>query len=291
MMTLGWRPALRPSRITCRSHPASSSASRMCWEMKWRSLSGSMRRCTWPRCACIRRRKSAARTTCCVFSTKFNKDASRATRSSASDCGRIPHPSGRMIPSTKSEVMRKLIMWNLITLDGMFEGSQPWDLQFHEYAWGDELRDFSLEQGQEAGALLFGRRTYEGMAAYWSEATDEIADFMNAVPKYVVSRTLEDADWANSTLVKDDVVGAVSRLKEQEGKDLFVFGSAELSDTLLRHGLFDELRIGLVPFVLGDGSPLFKQGFGPSRLALRQTRPLGDRCLLLVYEPMRAGDS
>ena len=187
--------------------------------------------------------------------------------------------------------MRKLIMWNLITLDGMFEGSQPWDLQFHEYAWGDELRDFSLEQGQEAGALLFGRRTYEGMAAYWSEATDEIADFMNAVPKYVVSRTLEDADWANSTLVKDDVVGAVSRLKEQEGKDLFVFGSAELSDTLLRHGLFDELRIGLVPFVLGDGSPLFKQGFGPSRLALRQTRPLGDRCLLLVYEPMRAGDS
>jgi dihydrofolate reductase len=181
--------------------------------------------------------------------------------------------------------MSKLIMWNLITLDGMFEGPQPWDLDFHEYAWGDELERFSLEQAAEVEGLIFGRRTYEGMAAHWSTAEGEIADFMNAVPKYVFSRTLDRADWANSTLVKEDAGDAVARLKEQPGKDLFVFGSADLSATLIRHGLFDEYRIGLVPVTLGKGSPLFKPDSEHLRLQLQQSRPLGERCLLLRYRP------
>jgi dihydrofolate reductase len=181
--------------------------------------------------------------------------------------------------------MGNLIMWNLMTLDGMFEGPQPWDLEWHEYAWGDELKRFSLEQGREAEALLFGRRTYEGMAAHWPTATGETADFMNAVPKYVFSRTLEHADWANSTLVKEDAGKAVARLKEQPGKDLFVFGSADFSATLIRHGLFDEYRIGLVPVTLGEGSPLFKPDSERRRLQLLQSRPLGERCLLLRYQP------
>lgn len=181
--------------------------------------------------------------------------------------------------------MGKLVMWNLMTLDGMFEGAQPWDLDWHEYAWGDELERFSLEQGREAEALLFGRRTYEGMAAHWPTATGEIAEFMNALPKYVFSRTLERADWANSTLVKEDAAKAVARLKERPGKDLFVFGSADLSATLIRHGLFDEYRIGLVPVTLGEGSPLFEPGSEPLRLRLLQSRPLGERCLLLRYQP------
>jgi dihydrofolate reductase len=125
--------------------------------------------------------------------------------------------------------MGKLIMWNLMTLDGMFEGPQPWDLDFHEYAWSDELERFSHEQGREVDALLFGRRTYGGMAAHWSTARGETAELMNEVPKYVFSRTLERADWANSTLVKEDAGRAVARLKEQPGKNLFVFGSADLS--------------------------------------------------------------
>jgi len=123
------------------------------------------------------------------------------------------------------------------------------------------------------------------MAAHWPTATGEIADFMNAVPKYLVSRTLERADWANSTLVKEDAGKAVARLKEQPGKDLFVFGSADLSATLIRHGLFDEYRIGLVPVTLGEGSPLFKPDSEPLRLQLLQSRPPGDRCLLLRYQP------
>lgn len=181
--------------------------------------------------------------------------------------------------------MGKLVMWNLMTLDGMFEGPTPWHLEFHEYAWCDELRDFSLEQGREVEALLFGRRTYEGMAAYWKAATGEIADFMNAVPKYVFSRTLASADWTNSTLVKEDAEKVVARLKEQSSKDLFVFGSADFSATLTQHGLFDEYRIGLVPVTLGQGNPLFKSGSWPLRLQLLETRPLGDRCLLMRYQP------
>lgn len=181
--------------------------------------------------------------------------------------------------------MSRLIMWNLITLDGMFEGPKPWDLRSHEYAWDDELERFSLEQAHEVGGLIFGRRTYEGMAAHWTAASGETADFMNRVPKYVFSRTLDRADWDNSTLVKDDAASAVARLKAQTGKDLFVFGSADLSATLIRHGLYDEYRIGLVPVTLGEGNPLFKPDSEPLKLRLVESRPLGPRCLLLRYQP------
>lgn len=185
--------------------------------------------------------------------------------------------------------MRKLIMWNLMTLDGLFEGAKPWDLEWHDYAWGDELARFSVEVMRSAGALVFGRRTYEGMAAHWPTAKGEVADFMNALPKYVFSRTLERADWANTTLVKEDAGTAVARLKEQSGEDLLVVGSADLSATLIRHGLFDEYRIGLVPITLGEGTRLFKPGSEPLKLRLLQSRPLGDRCLLLRYQPASAG--
>lgn len=186
--------------------------------------------------------------------------------------------------------MAKLIMWNLMTLDGMFDGPQPLNLDWHEFAWSDELHEFSLDQGREAGALLFGRRTYKGMAAHWSAAQGETAEFMNAVPKYVCSRTLERADWANSTVVKEDAGKAVAQLKEQTKKDVFVLGSADLSATLIREGLFDEYRIGLVSTTLGEGSPLFKKDSKPPRLQLVQSRPLGERCLLLRYQPAVAAD-
>src|SRR5690349_9005188 len=132
--------------------------------------------------------------------------------------------------------MRKLVMWNLQSLDGCFEGTKPWDLDFHETAWGDELERFSIDQLQEIGALLFGRLTYQGMADYWSAAKGEIADLMNAVPKVVFSRTLDTAPWANTRLVKGDAGDAVAELKRTPGKDLFVFGSARLSASLMGRG-------------------------------------------------------
>jgi dihydrofolate reductase len=100
--------------------------------------------------------------------------------------------------------MRKLIMWNLLTVDGYFEGAKSWELDWHEYVWGDELERLSIEQLGSADMLLFGRVTYEGMAAHWPTAQGEVAAFMNSLPKIVFSRTLVSPSWANTTLVKED---------------------------------------------------------------------------------------
>ena len=179
--------------------------------------------------------------------------------------------------------MRKLIMWNLLTLDGLFEGPRKWDLGFHEEVWGEELERFSIEQLKSIGMLLFGRVTYEGMAAHWSTAKGEIAEFMNSVPKVVFSRTLDRAEWNNTRLVKDGAEEEVSRLKQQPGKDLFIFGSADLSSTLARRGLFDEYRLCVVPVVLGEGTPLFKPGPDQLRLKFLEATALKTGGVILRY--------
>lgn len=186
--------------------------------------------------------------------------------------------------------MRKLIIWNLMTLDGYFEGKSPWDLGFHERVWGDELRAYSLEIGRQADLLVFGRKTYEGMAAYWIDATEEleIKAYMNAIAKIVVSRSLDRADWNNTRIVRD-VVGEITTLKAQPGKDIFVFGSAELTDSLLKAGLVDEIRLCIVPVVLGGGNPHFKPAETPRVFTLLETRPLKTGGVILRYAPALAG--
>jgi dihydrofolate reductase len=184
---------------------------------------------------------------------------------------------------------RQVIVWNLITLDGFFEGARSWDLDFHEHAWGEELQRFSLQQLDEADLLLFGRVTYEGMASYWPSARGETAERMNRIPKMVFSSTLECAEWSNTTLVSDCVTGEVARLKEQPGKDIIVIGSAALSATLMEHGLIDEYRLGLAPVVLGNGTPLFKPSCGKTAMELLEARPLKSGCVLLRYRPERDG--
>jgi dihydrofolate reductase len=184
---------------------------------------------------------------------------------------------------------RRLILWDLITLDGYFEGAEKWDLAWHETAWGPELEAFSLEQADEVGKLLFGRVTYKGMAAHWTKAEGAIADFMNGVPKVVFSRTLAGADWENTRLVGSDASEEVRRLKAEDGDgELFVFGSADLSSSLLDAGVVDELRLGLVPVVLGNGTPFFKRRHAPINLEHVGTRQLGARCTLLRYRPAAA---
>jgi dihydrofolate reductase len=178
-------------------------------------------------------------------------------------------------------------MWNLVTLDGYFEGKKSWELDWHEVVWGDELERFSIEQLRSADLLLFGRVTYEGMAAYWRTATGEVADLMNALPKVVFSRTLQQADWANTTLVKDDAAGAVRKLKERGDRDMFVFGSADLSATLANEGLFDEYRLAVVPVVLGSGKSLFGRNLSRQRLTLLESRPLSSGAVILRYAPDR----
>lgn len=179
--------------------------------------------------------------------------------------------------------MRKLIMWNIITLDGYFEGNENWELPFHNVVWGKELEKLSLEQLYAADYLIFGRVTYEGMAAHWSQAKGEIADLMNKIPKLVFSRTLKSAEWNNSTLIRENASMEISRLKEQNGGDLYVFGSANLSETFVNEHLFDEYRIGIAPVILGSGRPLFRQGLSSSNLKLASTQQISTGGVVLKY--------
>ncbi|MGA9752706.1 MAG: dihydrofolate reductase family protein [Acidobacteriota bacterium] len=181
--------------------------------------------------------------------------------------------------------MRKLIMWNLVTLDGCFEGAESWALDWHRQVLDDEFERFALDQLRSADGLVFGRVTYEGMAAYWRTAEGEVARFMNALPKVVVSRTLEMADWENARLVRGDAASAVRELKEQGDGNLFVFGSASLSATLIRGGLFDEYRLLVVPVVLGEGRHLFEGGPPRRRFRLLRSRAFASGGVLLCYAP------
>ncbi len=181
--------------------------------------------------------------------------------------------------------MRRLIMWNMVTLDGYFEGPTSWDIGWHEYVWGEEWEQLSIEQSKSIGLLLFGRVTYEGMARYWSSATGEIADFMNSIPKVVFSRTLGKAEWSNTRLVKTNAEEEVATLKEQPGQDLFIFVSANLSSTLMRRCLIDEYRLGLNPLILGGGNPLFKPSPERMKLRLMEARALKSGVVILRYKP------
>lgn len=174
-------------------------------------------------------------------------------------------------------------MWNFITLDGYFEGNQNWDLSFHDTIWGPELEKLSLEQLHSADYLIFGRVTYEGMAAFWSEEKGEIAELMNRIPKLVFSTTLNSVDWNNSTLIHENASAEIKRLKEQEGKDMYVFGSATLSETFINDNLFDLYRIGIAPVLLGSGRPLFRPGISSRKLALVDSQPLQAGGIVLTY--------
>jgi dihydrofolate reductase len=153
--------------------------------------------------------------------------------------------------------------------------------------WGEELEQLSKEQLRSADMLLFGRVTYQGMAGYWSSEKGEIGDFMNNMPKVVFSRTLEKADWKNTRLVKENAEQEVAKLKEQPGKDLFIFGSANLSSTLTQHRLIDEYRLGVNPVILGAGNPLFKASPNRMKMKLLEARPLKSGCVILRYQAER----
>ncbi|HSN73317.1 MAG TPA: dihydrofolate reductase family protein [Steroidobacteraceae bacterium] len=185
--------------------------------------------------------------------------------------------------------MRKLIVWNLVSLDGFFEGPEPWAIDWFDTVWGEELERFSLDQARTADTLLFGRVTYEGMATYWRSATGAIADFMNGVEKIVFSRTLSATDWENSRLAVGDAAEEVARFKGEAGRDILVFGSSQLVHTLLEAGLVDEIRLGVTPLILGAGTPLFKPRAERIRIRLLESRPLESGCVILRYDLRDSG--
>lgn len=175
-------------------------------------------------------------------------------------------------------------MWNVVTLDGYFEGKKPWDLDFHQTVWGDELEAYVNEQLKTIDTLVFGKDTYEGMADYWSKEEGETAEYMNKLPKIVCSTSLEAAEWNNSRVVKD-ALDEIPKLKQQGDVNMFVFGSGDLSVSLIKAGLFDEFRLCVAPVVLGEGKRLFSEGLPCQKLELLQERPLQSGGVILMYAP------
>lgn len=184
--------------------------------------------------------------------------------------------------------MRELIAWDMLSLDGYFETT---DRGIDWFAFDEQLERYILDTQAEAGTVLFGRRTYEMMRDYWPSAEGPIADFMNRVPKVVASTTLGDPGWSNVTVVRDDVPAAVAELKRAPGGTIFVFGSAGLTDSLLRYGLVDELRIGISPILLGDGARMFRRGGIRRPLRLTWSRTFGSGLVVLHYRPAAAAET
>ena len=188
--------------------------------------------------------------------------------------------------------MGKLVISENVSLDGVIEdptGAEGLSVGgwFWEIDRGEDGERFTLDKTLGAEALLLGRRTYGFFAATWPSRSGELADRMNSLPKYVVSSTLEDPDWNNSTLLTGDVVDEISRLKQELDGEIVVLGSPQLARTLIENDLVDELRLMTYPVVLGAGARLFGETSEKKFMRLVDTQTVGDGIAILTYEPLR----
>src|SRR5438552_14696776 len=189
--------------------------------------------------------------------------------------------------------MGRIVVSEFVSLDGVMEA--PGGGEGYKHAgWtfkinrGEEGDKFKLDETLGTEALLLGRVTYEGFAAAWPSVKGEFADKFNSMPKYVVSSTLEEPEWNNSTVLKGDVVEEVRRLRQRLGGNIVVHGSAQLVQTLVEHDLVDELRLMVFPVVLGTGKRLFGDTSDQKPLRLVNSKTVGDGVAILVYEPASA---
>jgi dihydrofolate reductase len=188
--------------------------------------------------------------------------------------------------------MRKIIVSEFVSLDGVMEGPGPvdefklagWTMPY----WNEEIGKSKFDELFASDTLLLGRVTYQGFAAAWPSRTDEagFADRMNSLPKFVVSTTLQKVEWNNSRLIKENVAEEISKLKQQPGHDILIAGSGALVHTLMQHDLIDEYRLLVYPVVLGSGKRLFKDGSNTT-LRLVETKTLSSGVVLLCYQPDR----
>jgi dihydrofolate reductase len=181
----------------------------------------------------------------------------------------------------QENIMRKVVVTEFVSLDGVMEEPR-WTFKY----WNDEIAKFKGEESSASDALLLGRVTYQGFAAAWSGSKAEGADYFNSVRKYVVSTTLDKVEWNNSTLIKDNIVEEITKLKEQDGQDIAVHGSATLVQTLMQHDLVDRYRLLVYPVVVGKGKRLFKEGT-TATLKLLESQSFSSGVVALVYEPDR----
>jgi dihydrofolate reductase len=189
--------------------------------------------------------------------------------------------------------MGKIVVTEFISLDGVIEAPGgdygfargPWTFSFDR---GQDGNRFKVEELQEAEVQLLGRKTYDGFAAAWPEREDEFgfAEMMNSMPKYVVSNSITDPTWNNTTVISGDVVRGIAELRDQTKGVILVAGSGQLVNTLLANDLVDELRLMLFPVVLGTGQKLFTDADQAKTLRLTDSKPVGpDGVIILTYEP------
>ncbi len=183
--------------------------------------------------------------------------------------------------------MSKLIFFNMVSIDGFFEGKNK-ELDWHII--DEEFNEFAIEQLNSADRLIFGRKTYEGMANYWTSeralSNDPmITKRMNEISKNVFSKKLVEVNWKNTNLFKNSVFNVVSDLKEKSSKNVLVLGSANLSETLTKDGLIDLYRIMINPIILGKGNPLFPNLDTQLKLKLVNSRTFDSGNVLMEYEP------
>ncbi len=178
--------------------------------------------------------------------------------------------------------MRNIVVTEFLSLDGVME-APAWTSPY----WNDEIAQFKGEESEASDALLLGRGTYEGFAAAWPDSTDEGAPYFNNVRKYVVSTTLKQVTWNNSVLIKGNLVEEMTRLKQQDGRDIIVHGSATLVQALMQHNLVDRYRLLVYPVVLGQGKRLFEAG-STTTLKLVESRAFSGGVVGLIYEPERS---
>jgi dihydrofolate reductase len=188
----------------------------------------------------------------------------------------------------------RIVVSQFVTVDGVFEdpgGSEKferggWAFQFERGPEGDK---FKLDEVMASEALLLGCVTYEGFAEAWPSRTGDFADKFNGMRKYVVSSTIGEPEWNNTTVIRENVPEEVSKLREADGGDILVNGSAQLVRTLLEHDLVDEYRLMVFPVVLGKGKRLFTDTDGAKPLQLADSRPVGpDGVVILTYRPAQA---
>jgi dihydrofolate reductase len=197
------------------------------------------------------------------------------------------------IRDAQEAVMARVVVTEFVSLDGVMEAPGG-DDGFVRGAWtfefdrGDEGNKFKLDETMATDALLLGRKTYEGFAAAWPQRDGEFADRFNSMPKYVVSSTLTDPSWTNTTVLSGDPVAEVSRLKEGGDGELVVHGSGTLVRALVEADLVDELRLMVFPVVLGTGMKLFGDTRDLKKLRLTSSQVVGDGVAILVYEPASA---
>jgi dihydrofolate reductase len=189
--------------------------------------------------------------------------------------------------------MGRIVVTEFISLDGVIEDPGGAE-DFKHSGWsfeierGEEGNQFKLDETMRSDALLLGRKTYEGFADAWPSREGEFADKFNNMPKYVVSSTLKDPEWANSTVLDGDLAEEVAKLRQDVDGDIVVHGSAQLVQALVDQGLVDELRLMVFPVVLGAGKRLFGETSDKRRLKLSDSKTVGDGVAILTYEPAAA---